>query len=322
MTVALLETVAALALATSLSAPPDTVEGVHYRVYRANGQPASFAEIIRDGITADVILIGETHDDPIGHAVEYAILSSVADGVGESRPVVLSLEMFERDVQLVVDEYLAGDISASHFARSSRPWSNYEADYKPSVEYARENGLPVLAANAPRRYVNRVTRLGPGSLAGLSATARSFLPPLPWPAASDAYRARWDAVMAEAMASMPRAPDSTASTSQHPADNPMRYALDAQTLWDASMAYTITRRLMDRPGSLVVHYVGSFHVAHGSGIPEQIQYYRPATRTLVVAMQPTASIDVFDEEEHSGLGDYIVLTEEVEERIGEEVEVE
>jgi uncharacterized iron-regulated protein len=308
MTVALIEMIAALALSTSLAAPPDTVEGVHFRVYRADGTAAEFSDIIEAGLTADVVLVGETHNDPIGHALEYSLLSSLAEGVNGQRAVVLSLEMFEQDVQLVIDEYLAGEISEPHFLRSSRPWSNYKSDYRPSVEYARENGLPVLAANAPRRYVNRVTRLGPESLAGLSESAKGFLPPVPWAPASEAYRARWEALMAESMASMPAPADSSANP--HPAEGAMRYALDSQSLWDASMAYTITERLMDEPGSLVVHFVGSFHIATGTGLPEQIQRYRPATRTLIVTIRPTDSIDEFDEVEFSGLGDFVVLTDE------------
>jgi hypothetical protein len=114
--------------------------------------------------------------------------------------------------------------------------------------------------------------------------------------------------MAESMASMPAPSDSAANP--HPTEGAMRFALDSQALWDASMAYVITERLMDEPGALVVHFVGSFHVATGTGLPEQIQRYRPATRSLIVTIRPAASIDSFDEEEFSGLGDFVVLTDE------------
>ncbi|HUP51747.1 MAG TPA: hypothetical protein VM198_04685 [Longimicrobiales bacterium] len=48
------------------------------------------------------------------------------------------------------------------------------------------------AANAPRRYASRVTPEGPEALLALSPLARSLLPPLPYPGASEPYRAEWD----------------------------------------------------------------------------------------------------------------------------------
>ena len=54
--------------------------------------------------TADVVLIGEQHDDPGTHAMQRALLESI----GRRRPrVVLAMEMFERDAQPLLDGYLA-----------------------------------------------------------------------------------------------------------------------------------------------------------------------------------------------------------------------
>src|SRR6185295_4257295 len=56
---------------------------------------------------ANVVFFGEQHDDPETHRAEAELL----DAIGRSgRPVVLSLEMFERDVQGVLDDYLAGKV--------------------------------------------------------------------------------------------------------------------------------------------------------------------------------------------------------------------
>ena len=165
--------------------PVEPVEGTDYVVYEADGDAASFADLLEELDDAEAVLVGELHNDMVGHGVQAQLLGAAirrfGPGAEESRPVVLSMEMFERDVQYVVDEYLAGLISEDHFLRSSRPWDDYENRYRPLVEMAREAGVPVVAANAPRRYVNRVTREGPESLADLSETARSFLPPLPYP---------------------------------------------------------------------------------------------------------------------------------------------
>jgi hypothetical protein len=44
--------------------------------------------------------------------------------------------------------------------------------------------MPVVAANAPRRYVNRVSRLGASSVADIGPEGRRFLPPMPYAEAS------------------------------------------------------------------------------------------------------------------------------------------
>ena len=107
-----------------------------------------------------------------------------------------SFEEYLGDVQGIVDEYLADLITEDQFTASARPWEYYDLDYRPMVELAKAAGVPVLAANAPRRYVNRVSRLGPGGSGGAVPPCRSTLPPLPYPPPTDAYRAEWNALMA------------------------------------------------------------------------------------------------------------------------------
>jgi len=248
--------------------------------------------------------------------------------------------MFERDVQGTLNEYLQDLIPESQFTASARPWEYYDTDYRPMVEMAKTAGVPVLAANAPRRYVNRVSRLGPEALNELSLRAKSFLPPLPYPPPTEAYREEWTALMSnmtmEAQCPVPEdaeeeeAPPPVVGMPGHPppevaeeepAHGPpagmpsrggsfMENGLWAQTLWDASMANAITTFLEAFPGALVVHMVGGFHVENFTGIPEKVGFYRPGTRTLVVHMDVAEDFRTFDPEEHAGRGDFVILTDE------------
>lgn len=298
--------------ATSPTEPPvpDPVSGVHYRVFTASGARASLDDMVDAMATVDVVLVGEEHDDRIGHRLQAELLrraftryggagpAELPDGHPEipgtredSRPVVLSLEMFERDVQGVVEEYLRGVITEEHFRASARPWEHYEADYRPLVEFARAHRLPVVAANAPRRYVNLVSREGREGLRRLSPEALESLPPLPYPEPSEAYVAEWEALMGGMDAH--RMPPS---------------ALDAQALWDATMAYWISQALEEWPDALVLHMAGSFHVQSRTGIPEALARYEPRVRILVVVAQSVADVEAFDPEEHAGLGDFVILT--------------
>ena len=290
--------------------PADTVgitEGVDYRVYRSDGTEAALADIIEAMDGVEVVLVGEEHGNRVGHAVEERLLADAVERFRASpRWVTLSLEMFERDVQYVLDEYLAGQISESHFLESSRPWDGYAARYRPLVELARSEGLSVVAANAPRRYVNRVTREGPASLEALGPLARFYLPPLPYPGPSHAYRAEWDAIMAAAMSAAAEAHgDSSGAREYAGSEN----ALQAQALWDASMGHAITEALSVAPGRLVLHFAGSFHVERGTGIAERIEDYRPGTRVLSVVMTRfEGGAPSWDDAAHRGLGDFVILT--------------
>ena len=64
------------------------------------------------------------------------------------------------------------------------------------VELAKEAGLPVCAANAPRRHVSAIGRSGEAEFTRawklLPSISRAFadLPPLPLPAPSRAYMAQ------------------------------------------------------------------------------------------------------------------------------------
>jgi len=89
----------------------------------------------------------------------------------------------------------------------------------------------------------------------------------------------------------------------------MENGVHAQSLWDASMAYSITTFLEGNPGALVLHMVGGFHVRNFTGIPEAIRHYRPSTRTLVVTMELEDDFRTFDPEEHGGIGDFVILTD-------------
>ena len=457
--------VAPVDLSSAYVAMADTIEVTsdHYRIYFSDGRPATIEDVRAALAKNDVVFVGEQHDDPVSHYIEQMVLEDMYEIYGQA--TALSMEMFSRDAQYIVDEYLAGLITDAHFQQSSSPWSNYETDYKPQVEFAKANGLSVIAANAPRRYANRVTRNGRQSLLDLSDQALSYVAPLPYGGASQKYTAQWNKVMAEAMASMGAAsaeteeevehemkhemgdgehgemehgemdkdseeyktmhaqhmaegmeheegegehememkhemgegehakmemkhemgegehakmemkhemgdgehgemkhemgegehgemdmnseehkkmhaqhmaegmeheegegehemkmkhelgegehkmemkhdaPAAAPSTGEHGGDT----MLDAQTLWDATMAWSIAEHLTRKPGSKVVHMVGGFHSETGTGTPEHLVQYRPGTRFMVITMKTTDDINTFNPEEHAGMGEFVIL---------------
>src|SRR3954471_18599118 len=99
---------------------------VPQRVYdtRQKG-PADFEGMLADLTRADVVFVGEQHDDPYTHRLELAVLEGLTR---RHQPLVVAMEMFERDVQPALDRYLAGTISEEEFLKDARPWPRYATD--------------------------------------------------------------------------------------------------------------------------------------------------------------------------------------------------
>jgi uncharacterized iron-regulated protein len=299
-----------------------------YRVFTGAGQPASIGDIVAEMGRHQVMFVGETHDDPTGHMLEGELLERAYEtyGVpgsngGAPRTVALSLEFFQRDVQLILDEYMAGLITEKSFLADSRPWPRYETDYRPLIEFAKQAGLAVIAANAPRRYVTRVSMHGRESLYDLSPEALTYLAPLPYGEPSEGYRDQWIQAISEVMAEegmkcglpipepeegeepvQPRAP-----VGSH--DN-MGNQLQGQVLWDATMAYWISEYLRREPDALVLHMVGAFHVARGTGTPEHLEAYLPGTSFMIVVLRPVEDIETFEAAPDGEWGDFVIQTDE------------
>jgi len=277
--------VATRSAAPAVAAPvvPDSLDG-RYAVYTGAGAASSLDAVLAAAGDADVVFLGEEHDDATTHALQHYLLGAIHARYGGARPVALGMEMFERDAQLVLDEYLAGLIRERDFLAASRPWGNYATDYRPLVEYAREHGLAVLATNAPGRYVSLTSREGAAGLARLDAAARAFLPAFPVTPPSDALAAKFREQMGEM----------AGHTSPHGAAAPtLDGMLAAQNLRDAAMGEAVAAWLSAHRNALVVHVNGRFHSESGLGVPQHVARARRGTRMLSVTFSksddPTAA---------------------------------
>ena len=306
----------ALALSVALAiiafpaehADKTAVTDAHYRVYRGDGTLASLDDVVEAAKTTTVTFLGEEHGNPVAHYLERELLKRLS-----GPDLVLALEMFERDVQHVLNEYLSGIITEEHLIASARASSRYKTDYRALIEYAKERGLPVIASNAPRRYVNRVSRLGKESLTSIPEQSRQSLAPLPYADPSPEYKARF-ARFVEEMKKQQHTNSKEAPVvkgrdkSAEPPRDPEK-SLQAQTLWDATMAYSIAETLIRRPDARVLHVNGSFHTEHKLGIVDHLARYRPKTPTLVVTMLRHKGFPKWDAASMTDSGDFVIVTD-------------
>ncbi len=261
---------------------------IHYKIYDTRSkQLVSIDKIVTDMADADVLFFGEEHNDSAAHYLENKIFRALHAQYADK--VVLSMEMFETDGQLVLNEYLEGFINEDRFSRDVRLWTNYK-DYRPMIEYAKQNKIPVIAANPPRRYVNLVTRRGMRSLDSLSNDAKKFLPPLPYDTLSGRYREKFMDIMK----------GSPGSSSQN-----IYYS---QSLWDAGMAYSIYSFLKKNKHKKVFHCVGGFHTEEKLGTAAQLQMRNKKLKILNISSFRDDSFNSPDWEKFSSRGDYIIVT--------------
>jgi uncharacterized iron-regulated protein len=261
----------------------------HYKIYDTRTkQMISVEKIIEDCNKADVLFFGEEHNDSAGHYLENIIFQALHKQYGDD--ITLSLEMFEEDNQTALNDYLAGFIPEDRFSKDVRLWSNYK-DYRPMIEYAKQNKLNVIAANPPRRYVSMVSRRGMRSLDSLSKDAKKFLPPLPYDTLTGRYREKF-------METMKGSPGG---------GSPNIYY--SQSLWDAGMSYSIYKFLKKHKHQKVFHCVGRFHCDEKLGTLAQLQKRKPGLKILNISSFSDASFSNPDWEKFNNLGDYIILTD-------------
>jgi uncharacterized iron-regulated protein len=211
----------------------------------------------------DVIFLGEQHDSPTDHQAELDLLT----GIYSLNPnLTLAMEMFERDVQEVLDAYLQGKISEAEFLEQSRPWPNYHEDYRPLIEFSKLKGIPVIAANVPRRAAAAVARANKISPEVLGSD--SIYLPEKQPFNSRKYYQLFKATVAN----MP----AFGSMGQH--KPPALYK--AQMLKDAVMAASLEAFL----GRHILFCCGHFHSDYHLGIPYQLRKTHPDLKIAVIAM--------------------------------------
>lgn len=271
----------------------------HYKIYsKAQHKEVSLEELIKATEGYQVIFFGENHDDSIGHYLEKTIFEKIINLYPQR--AALSMEMFERDVQGVMNEYLAGFIQEKHLIKEGRAWSNYR-DYKPMVELAKKAGAPVICANTPNRYVNLAGRKGQEILQTLPKTSLKYLPPLPYDTAQGDYLQKLREIFG-------LLGHDTGAKSSPMAMMKFQF-IQSQCLWDAGMGYSISEHLKKNKNAVVFQVNGRFHSDEGFAAVQQVKKYAPKVRSMVISSGYEDDFANPDWTKYEKLGDFVILTD-------------
>jgi uncharacterized iron-regulated protein len=231
-----------------------------------------------------VVLIGETHDRYAHHLDQLEIIRELHQ---RNPQLAIGLEAFQQPFQSVLDEYVNGAIDERQLLRNSEYFKRWGYDYRlyrPILEYAREQRIPLIALNIEREITNQVKQEGIDSL---DDAQRQRLPD-GIERSDEAYHERLREIFVQ---------------HPHAEEADFEAFLDVQLLWDEAMAEQASRFLRDNASSKLVVVAGAGHVIYRSGIPNRIQRRLPDTSiATVVSLAEVSALE-------PAMADFVVLAD-------------
>ncbi len=255
-----------------------------YQLYTAKSKKVTYKKMLKKLQQADMILFGESHNNPISHWLQL----EVAQSLYKNRKLTIGAEMFERDNQAALTQYLTNEIDRKALDTLVRLWNNYPTDYEPIVEFAKLNYIPVIATNIPRRYASMVFKKGFGVLEELPNEEKNWIAPLP---------IQYDPELPGYKNML------TMMGGMHSSENLPK----AQAIKDATMAYSILENY--EATKLFLHLHGSYHSDNYEGILWYLQQAKPNLKYVTISTVAQENISKLTGE-HFGKADFIICVPE------------
>ena len=194
---------------------------------------------------ADVIYVGETHDDPAHHAYEMELIRGL---LARKVKFAVGWEMFDVTQQSSIDAWASHKISLEELLVKTdfqKRWGVYSPVYEQILRITEKANGRNLALNAPPELVRKIARAEP-----LTAEETAMLPS-GFVGDSGAYK------------------NFVSLIGEHPGveEADLRRYFDAQNVWDQTMANRILEFKRLNPKVKLVVLTGRDHVFGGYGIP-------------------------------------------------------
>lgn len=255
--------------------------------HASSGSVCTWDALMQDVERADIVLIGEEHNDPVAHQLERDIIQAALINTPN---LAVAMEMFERDEQVLVDFYLDDKIStetlikttdAKSWGGSEEKWREWYQQIVDVVKAYRATGARVIAANAPRRYATFARLEDEATLLELAQAQDCPVIVVPSSEVDDSdYYQRFASLM----------------TGHHPA-GPSGHAIDteayfrSQQLWDATMADAVLRAQAIHPKVILI--AGDFHIASQGGLLKRILHANPGLDVMTISIERKGATSPF-----------------------------
>ena len=254
-----------------------------YQLFNKKGKKVDYGKLLIAAEKAEVVLFGEYHNNAISHWLELELTKDLAD----KNKIILGAEMIEADNQKQLDQFLKGEINQKQLDSTARLWPNYKTDYKPLVEFAKENNIPFIATNIPRRFASLVSKKGFEGLENLTLVEKTWIAPLPIVYDSE----------------LPGYVNMMKMMGDHASPNMPK----AQAIKDATMAYFIQKNLKEK--SIFIHFNGTYHSDNFEGIYWYLKKAAPNLEILTIATIEQKELKKISTEDYNK-ADYILVIDE------------
>lgn len=231
------------------------------------------SDIIKNVADKKIVYVGEVHDVFAHHAVQLDIIAGIYRRYGK---IAIGMEMFQRPFQDVLDSFVAGRMGERDFLKKSEYFQRWGFDYnlyKPILDFARIEKVPVVALNIQREIIDKVSKNGIDSL----NEGEKKLIPANLDFSDDKYRKRLEEIF-----------------SMHK-DNKKDFIhfYQSQILWDETMSHSIDEFLERKPDYKIAVLAGQGHLMYGSGIPKRT-YRRNGFDYAIVLIDAKVEKDIAD----------------------------
>lgn len=227
------------------------------------GDPGAVAAMLDRLAERRVVHVGEIHDRVDHHENQLLIIRGLHErGVR----LAIGVEWFQEPFQRHLDDFLAGRIDEREMLSRTGYYERWKFDYRlyrDILAFAKAQGIPVIALNAPAELVDAVSGNG---IAGLSPAERALLPASIAPA-DPSYEKRLRTAF-ELHGGLP--------------EERFQRFLEVQSVWDEYMANRAARFLVDHPDHSLIVLAGSAHVLHDSAIPARLRRQVRTSQAVVV----------------------------------------
>lgn len=219
-------------------------------------ETAGLPNILPQLTRANIIYLGETHDNSQDHQLQLQIIQYLQQ---RQPKIAIALEMFQRPAQKIIDAYLAGKLTEQELIAQTEyeqrwgfPWEYYA----PIMRFAKAKKLPILALNTPTEVTRQAARAG---LDSLTPQQRQYIPPF---SEIRTDNPEYRQMSLDAFGQHQHVGDGNSAKFEN-------FFL-AQVLWDETMAEKIAQFFIAKPNYQIVVLAGQGHIVYGYGIPSRV----------------------------------------------------
>lgn len=242
---------------------------------------ADLAEVVKNVEGADVIFIGEIHDNARQHKAQLDIIRSL---YAKKFTIALGLEMFTPEDQQALDDWTEGRLDEETFKPIySRNWSYGWQLYRDLFIFARDNHIPLIALNIPKTVMSKVVAQGS------SALQESEIPPKTSWTLNESQAAYMRAISRQVFGNAP--PDRLAARLR-----------EAQALRNYGMAWNVAKYKKKHGADKVVVLAGVWHAVK-NGVPELLSAYDKLTYKVILPELPEFNLG----NATAGEADYLIM---------------